>query len=169
MSNFTTFFLSNFTLTFFIIGIFFSITSILKNLKSINKPIFVEKLFSWFLLFPLGIGMIYNFIMHLFFQEMSATFIGWENSPFQLEVGFASLGYGIIAIIAFKSSLSFRSAVIISNSMFLWGAAGGHIYQMTIKHNFASGNAGIIFWTDLILPIIGYFLLYLQYKYRRQS
>jgi hypothetical protein len=30
---------------------------------------------------------------------------------------------------------------------------------MVVAHNFAPGNAGAIFWTDIILPIVGFVLL----------
>jgi hypothetical protein len=33
--------------------------------------------------------------------------------------------------------------------------------------NFAPGNAGSIFWWDIILPIIAFVLLYQQYKQER--
>lgn len=112
----------------------------------------------------IGLGYIYNFVCHVFFAESSAAFIGWANSPFQLEVGFASLGFGIIGLIAFRSGIQFRAASIIGPAFFLWGAAGGHLYQMISTHNFAPGNAGVVFWTDIFLPIIGFYLLYQQYK-----
>jgi hypothetical protein len=38
---------------------------------------------------------------------------------------------------------------------------------MITAHNFAPGNAGIIFWTDIILPVIGFGLLWLQCRYGR--
>jgi hypothetical protein len=33
---------------------------------------------------------------------------------------------------------------------------------MVAAHNFAPGNAGVIFYTDLLLPIVGFILLWLQ-------
>jgi hypothetical protein len=45
---------------------------------------------------------------------------------------------------------------------FLWGAAGVHIYQMIATRNFAPGNAGIIFYRDILAPIIGFIFLWLQ-------
>jgi hypothetical protein len=33
---------------------------------------------------------------------------------------------------------------------------------MITAHNFAPGNAGIIFWTDILVPAIGFGLLQLQ-------
>jgi hypothetical protein len=51
---------------------------------------------------------------------------------------------------------------VVGPSLFLLGAAGGHIHQMITARNFAPGNAGIIFWTDILIPAIGLTLLYLQ-------
>jgi hypothetical protein len=44
----------------------------------------------------------------------------------------------------------------------MFGAAAGHVYQMITAHNFAPGNAGIIFWSDILLPLFGFVLLWLQ-------
>ena len=107
--------------------------------------------------------------MHSFFGEMAARFIGWEQSPFQFEVGTASLGYAVVGFLAFRGSLGMRAAAVIGPSMFLLGAAGGHIYQMVSAHNFAPGNAGIIFYTDLLIPILGFLLLGLQYRFARRG
>ena len=46
------------------------------------------------------------------------------------------------------------------------GAAGGHVYQMIAAHNFAPGNAGVIFYTDILIPAVGFGLLWLQHRYR---
>lgn len=39
------------------------------------------------------------------------------------------------------------------------GAAVGHALDMVRSHNFAPGNAGVIFWTDILLPVFGFALL----------
>ena len=160
--------LSNFTLTLFIISLIFIVIALLR-IKDRNPSNVIEAIFSYFLLFNIGISYLYNFIMHVFFGDMVAKFIGWEQSPFQLEVGFASLGFAVIGIISFWSSLPFRAATVLAPSMFLWGAAGGHVYQMITKHNFAPGNAGVVFWTDIIMPILGLLLLFMQYKYLKKN
>lgn len=156
--------MSNFTLTFLVIGLLCSLTVLSLNPKPLHKRQVIEALFSYFLLFSMGISFFYNFIMHVFFAEMVASFIGWKNSPFQYEVGYASLGFAVVGVVAFRQNVSFRAAAVIGPSLFLWGAAGGHIYQMITAHNYAPGNAGVIFWTDLILPIIAFVLLHQQYK-----
>ena len=169
MANLIKFVLSNFTLTFLVVGLLCAFISLARKPEPLRKQHVVEAIFSYFLLFNIGISYLYNFIMHVFFAEMSASFIGWQNSPFQYEVGFASLGFGIVGVLAFRQNLAFRAASIIGPSFFLWGAAGGHVYQMIANHNFAPGNAGIIFWTDIILPIIAFVLLYQQYSIEKRG
>ncbi len=164
MSTFIIFVISNFTLSFFILGLIVAMIVLLIRCRSLTKPVIIDILFSYFLLFDIGISYFYNFIMHVFFGGVAAQFIGWAQSPFQAEVGFASLGFAVVGLIAFWQTLNFRAAVIIAPAFFLWGAAGGHIYQMIVAHNFAPGNAGIIFWTDVFIPVVGFILLYLQYK-----
>ena len=160
---------SNFTLSFFFIGLICSVISLTIKEKPLNRKVILEAFFSYFLLFSIGVSFIYNFIFHVFFAEMSAKFIGWENSPFQYEVGFASLGFGIVGLISFKAGSGFRAAALTGPAFFLWGAAGGHIYQMLNTHNFSPGNAGVVFWTDIILPVTGFVLLYMHCKTKRQD
>ena len=38
---------------------------------------------------------------------------------------------------------------------------------MITANNFAPGNAGLIFWTDILVPAIGFGLLYLQTRTRK--
>ena len=94
--------------------------------------------------------------------SMSARFIGWADSPFQAEVGFASLGFAVVGFLAFKGSFGLRLAAVVGPACFLWGAAGVHIYQMITEHNFAPGNAGVIFYSDILVPIVGLIFLWLQ-------
>ena len=53
-----------------------------------------------------------------------------------------------------------RLAAVIASAVFLWGAAVGHIIQMIQFQNYAAGNAGIIFYTDSLLPIFSIGLLW---------
>lgn len=159
MSDLIRLILSNFTLTFFILGLIGAAIVIAVNERPILAGEVAEALFSQFLLFSIGFSFLYNFVMHVLFGDMAARFIGWENSPFQAEVGFASLGFAAIGFLAFKGSRGLRIAAIVGPACFLWGAAGGHVYQMVTAGNFAPGNAGVIFWTDIFIPIVGFLLL----------
>ncbi|MPZ41715.1 MAG: hypothetical protein GEU95_27485 [Rhizobiales bacterium] len=167
MEDVIRFVLSNFTLTFLFLGLIASAIALLRAPKPLTAPVVVESLFSYFLLFSIGFSFLYNFVMHTFFGEMAAKFIGWANSPFQLEVGFASLGFALVGFLAFRRSFDLRLAAVVGPAMFLLGAAGGHIYQMIDAGNFAPGNAGVIFYTDIIVPALGFLLLWLQHRLGR--
>jgi hypothetical protein len=138
------FVLANFTLTFLAIGLIASLVSLLRAPKPLTLPIVIEALFFYFLMFSIGFGFLYNFILHAFFGEMAARFIGWSDSPFQAEVGFASLGFSAVGVLACWRSFDLRLAAVLGPAVFLLGAAGGHVYQMAKIGNFAPGNAGVI-------------------------
>lgn len=161
--------LSNPSVSLFVIGLICSLISLFFKKGPRSRSVIVEAFVAYFFLFSVGIGYLNNFLMHVVFAEYTAKFIGWANSPFQLEVGFASLGMGVAGLIAFKRNLSFRSAAFIPPALFLWGAAGGHIYQIIQTHNMAPGNAGAILWTDILLPVVGFALLYGQWKTVRSN
>ncbi|MCC6865387.1 MAG: hypothetical protein IT280_04435 [Ignavibacteria bacterium] len=169
MKNIIQYLLSNFTLTFFAIGLIFSFIAIFRNKDKSSKAFIVEKFFKYFCFWAHGISWVYNAVMHTVFHETAAQFIGWADSPFQMEVGYASLGFGIVGLLAVKKNFGMRMALIISTAAFLWGAAGGHIYEIIAKGNFAPGNAGIMLWTDILLPVFGLVLLYLSHKYDYQK
>lgn len=154
--------LSNFTITLLIVGALFSLVSLARKPRPLVSGVALEAFFSYYLLFSIGISFLYNFVMHVFFAEMCARFIGWANSPFQYEVGYASLGFAVVGLLAFRGDAGLRLAAVLGPALFLWGAAGGHVYQMVMAHNFAPGNAGAIFWSDIFIPVIGLTMLYLQ-------
>jgi hypothetical protein len=162
MRDTVAFALANFTLTFFVLGLLASAIALWRTRQPRTPAVVLEALFSYFLLFSIAFANLYNFVLHVFFGKMAAAFIGWEDSPFQLEVGFASLGFAALGLLAFKGSFDLRLAAIVGPACFLWGAAGGHVYQMITTHNFAPGNAGVIFYSDGLVPILGFIFLWLQ-------
>ena len=159
------FFVGNYFVTFFIIGLIAAGISLLKKPKPLRISEVAEAFLSYHLLFAIGINHLINFLFHVFFGDVAAKFIGWENSPFQAEVGFASLGVGIAGVLAFKASLPFRFATLIPPWCFSLGAAGGHFYQMIVAHNFSPGNVGLVLPIDILMPIVGFLFLWLSYKH----
>ncbi len=155
----------NYFLTLLIIGLIAGFLSLGNKPKPRTANVVAEALLSYYMLFAIGINNLVNFVFHVFFGDMAARFIGWEQSPFQAEVGFASLGIGIVGVLAFRAGLPFRVAAFIPPAVFSLGAAGGHIYQMIVEHNYSPGNVGLVLPTDIILPAVGFVLLYLSYKH----
>jgi hypothetical protein len=154
------FVLSNYFLTLFLVGLVFSLVGIGRASQPIGPAIVAEKLLAWHVFFVIGVAYFVNFIFHCFFGKMAAAFIGWADSPFQFEVATASLGFSLVGFIAAFRSFDLRLAAILGSSIFLLGAAVGHIYQMITAHNFAPGNAGLIFYMDIFLPFFGFALLW---------
>lgn len=118
-----------------------------------------SRFLGWVLLLPIGVTGLWAGISHVFFPDMAARYIGWSVSPFQFEVGMADLAVGITACLAFWRPWEFRAAAVCAASVFLLGDAAGHIHQMISAGNFAPGNAGVPFYTDIIVPALAIALL----------
>jgi len=156
------FFVFNFSLTFWLLGLFAASLHLLRLGRPWTHAVVVDVLLRWFLFFAIGMLYLYNAVVHTVFAEQTAKFIGWANSPFQYEVGFASLGFAAIGFIAAKGVWQTRLCAVVGPACFSFGAASGHIYQMLAQGDFAPGNAGVVFYTDILLPIFGGMLLYLS-------
>jgi hypothetical protein len=115
---------------------------------------FAKQLLKWVLLLSVGVQGIYTFVGHVFLPAYSAEHIGWPDSPFQYEVGIADLTVGVLGLIAFWSNCSFRAAAAIAGIIWYVGDAIGHLRQIIIANNYAPGNAGPWFWTDVLVPIV---------------
>ena len=172
MEQWISFFLGNFTLTFLLIGGIALGISMLRHKAAGDGEVhaahdrrahFAEAAIAFYCLFAIGLTFLYNWVMHVFFGEVAAYYIGWAQNPFQAEVGCASLGFAVVGLLAWRMGFEMRLAAVLGPACFLLGAATGHIEQMITAHNFAPGNAGVIFWTDIIVPLLGAFLLWLRY------
>lgn len=81
------FFVGNYFVTFFIIGLIAAGISLLNKPKPLRISEVSEAFLSYHLLFAIGINNLINFVFHVLFGDVAAKFIGWENSPFQAEGG----------------------------------------------------------------------------------
>ena len=113
-----------------------------------------ERLLDWILLLAFGVTGLWAGFYHIAYGDMAAAYIGWQPSPFQFEVGMADLAFGVTAIVAFWRGMDFKAAAILAGSVFLLGDAVGHVHQMIATGNFAPGNAGVPFVTDIAVPAL---------------
>ncbi|MDA7858865.1 hypothetical protein OAK98_00990 [Mariniblastus sp.] len=115
-----------------------------------------------------GVGGIFVALPHIFSPDSIANFIGWPaGSPFQLELGFASLGIAILGILSLWIRGNFWIAPVVAQSTFLLGAAGVHIQDLLERGNFAAGNAGPILFYDIFVPLVASALLVLHLRYQK--
>ncbi len=125
-----------------------------------------DRLLAWILLLPVGVTGLWAAAFHLFFPQIAAADIGWEVSPFQFEVGLADLAIGATACVSFWRSLDFKAAAVMVSSIFLLGDAVGHVKQMVVAGNFAPGNAGVPFYSDIAFPVLAIILLIIARRSR---
>jgi hypothetical protein len=143
----------NFAFVMFVLSILISLID--WPIQAIRKRASVfEVIYRWVAFFALGITGIYTFLMHAFLPDYTAASIGWQTSPFQLEVAVADLAFGILGVISARASYGFKLATVIGATVWLWGDAVGHTYQIIVHHNFSIGNAGSWFWMDIIIPLV---------------
>ena len=100
---------------------------------------------------------------HIIYADQVAMGIGWPvNSGFQMELGFASIGIGIVGFLGFWNKSVWLPFIIIK-SIFMWGAGLTHIIHAVQQNNFSPGNVGVILYWDFLFPLV-MILLYLLYR-----
>jgi hypothetical protein len=111
-------------------------------------------------------GIMSGLFGHIIYADQVAAGIGWPlDSGFQMELGFASIGIGLIGFLGFWNR-SFWLPFIIAKSTFMLGAGFTHILHMIQHNNFSPSNTGIILYWDFLFPI---FMIVLYMLYRRQQ
>ena len=123
---------------------------------------FSTALMKCFMLFSVGLQGIWAFVGHYFHFEKVAQHIGWQTSPFQHEVAFANLSYGILGVLSFWF-FHFWIATTIGISIFMFGAAWIHFKDIKASGNYNLGNSGPILYLDVIIPISLIFTIFFAY------
>jgi hypothetical protein len=161
--------LSNFTLAFLVVGLIASAVALMRGAQAAHgagrgrgaarlSPAVLDRLRLSLQLRD----------AHLLLRDGGALHrVGGQPVPGR--GGFASLGFAVVGLLAFRRSFDLRLAAVVGPALFLLGAAGGHLYQMVTAGNFAPSNAGVILYTDILIPITGFVLLWLQHRYERAS
>ena len=119
-----------------------------------------------FMLYVLAVGVagsaIGAFFAHAFLADEVAESIGWPaGNPFQLEVAFANLALGTLAVLAMDRRDGFRDATVIAVTIVAGGATVTHVTDIVETGNLAAGNTvqnlanvlrpGVLIW--LLLAI----------------
>lgn len=110
----------------------------------------------YFLVIQYGAGGLFFGYFHIFKPDFAAERIGWPaGNPFQREVGFADASFGVAGILCIWFADGFRLAVAIITSLFLLGAAAGHIVEIMREGNRSPDNAGfgLLVMNDIAVPL----------------
>jgi len=140
------------SLTIYVGVVGFVIAEIVQYAQSGTEG-FLPATFANALVWVVGVNAIICGSGHIVMPGPVADSIGWpKGSPFQFEVGLANLGIGVLGVLSPSFDRDFALAVVIAFTIFYFGAALGHVREMISEHNMAPGNAGFIFWFDVIAP-----------------
>jgi hypothetical protein len=106
-----------------------------------------------------GYAMVGAGISRIFFGKRTSKTIGFQQSPYELEVGFADLAMGVVALMAVNYTPEFSLSIILVSSIFRVGCGIGHIRSMFKGRNFAVNNT-LILGVNFIVPaflLVAYF------------
>ena len=84
-----------------------------------------------------------------------------------MELGFASIGIGIVGFLGFWN-WTYWLPFIIMKFIFGWGAGYTHILHMVQHNNFSPSNTGIIVYWDFLFPVF-MVVLYLLHQREQRS
>jgi hypothetical protein len=128
----------------------------------------IEAVLLYLLVIFVGVGGLVGFLGHTFKAREIALKIGWQVSPFQLEVAMANLAFGVLGLLCLRQRGSFWTATGIGAAVFLLGCAYGHLREMIIRGDFAPYNVGPVLWVnDLAIPLLILILLWLRHHLDR--
>lgn len=149
------FIFSNFFVVLLIIAIVVWIVKV-RRARMRRRPINAAYvLWGELLFYVYGLANIYGGAFHAYSGNMVAASIGWQNSPFQYELGWFEIGYGLTALLSLWRGYQFRLAMTLPYSIFLLAAAAQHISQMQHQRNYAPNNAGLVLWLgDITIPLV---------------
>ena len=164
--------IGNYMTTLFVVGLIVAAVRVLAR-RGHRSAEFVSGIFlNAFVIWAVGVAQTVNFVMHSVFGDYAAKTIGWAQSPFQWELAVSSLGVGIMAFILGRRTAPFigKVAVVIATVVFGLGAAGGHIYQMVVNHDYAANNTGLLLVSDIAINLIGLaFVIWHAVAIRREA
>jgi hypothetical protein len=160
-------FIYNLIIIFSFVGFFLHL-SFSKTPKTKGRVI--ELLLLYQLVCNIGLLGIISFLGHTFLPLDAARHLKWLPSPFQQELANASLGFGVIGVLCAWVRNHFWTATVIGSSVWLFGDAIHHLRDIFLINHVTEINTGIVFYSDLLIPVLAVFLLilYLQWKPAKQ-
>ncbi len=121
----------------------------------LNQAPVLETILLWLLVIKVGLGGLWAFLGHYFKSDDVAAYIGWPaGNLFQKEVAFTNLALATCGLLSFFFRGEFWLATIIFTSVFLIGAFSVHLEDMLKNGNKNPGNAGPVFFADIIIPLV---------------
>lgn len=126
----------------------------------------LEIFLLWWFAFGVGVTALAAFMSIIIAPGGIADQIGYNTSPFEFEVGSSNLAFAALGFLCLRFRGQFWEATTIGVTIFLWGAAVGHIYQYAVNGNTRPYNIGAVLYTDIFVQVV---LIIALVLFRRQQ
>lgn len=138
--------------------VFFTLLSILVHLILQRGKERTESVLDLVTIYTMGLAGWFSIssglLGHIIYADEVAQTIGWPlQSGFQMELGFAAIGMGLIGFLGFWNR-SFWLPFIIAKTTFMWGAGLTHLLHMINHDNLSPSNTGIVVYWDFLFPFV---------------
>ena len=118
--------------------------------------------------FSIGASGLFGFTGHTLVADDVASQIGWPaGNPFQTEVAFTNLAFGVLGLLCLRIRGSFWLATAIGWSIFLVGAGITHWIDLVAHGNTAPSNTGPVLFGDFLKPALVLSLLFIHRRLQR--
>ena len=140
----------------FVVAVIASLVRLYSSKKARTRARVVEVFLRNFLFFIFGVGGVIGFIYVALMPQSVSNFIGWSmGSPYQAEVGFADLAFGVVGIMTLFYKEVFWLASIVFTTIFIWGCSLGLFMYMSANPAAPDmGHIQMFAWGNFILPLI---------------
>lgn len=109
----------------------------------------------WLFGVVVGCGGLFGFTGHTLVADDVARQIGWPaGNPFQTEVTFTNLAFGVLGLLCLRHRGDFWLAIAIGWSVFLAGAGVTHAIDLVAHGNTAPSNVGPVLYGDFLKPAV---------------
>lgn len=119
---------------------------------------------AYMLLIPVGFNGLYQFVLHAFFGNTIAAYLGWAQSPFQADVAMANLALGILGCLSFRANYGFRLATAIAVILYQGGTALFQFIHYYPQFYTMPSNIGSVTFANLLILFT---ILLLINRYRK--
>jgi hypothetical protein len=121
----------------------------------------------WFAAAFYGVVTFVAGLQHLIAPDRIAKYIGWPTgSGFQRELGWATVGIGAAGILAPWLGPLYALGPCVAGVTFSLGAAIGHAQEIRKTGNLNPGNAGPVFYVDILAPLFTVVAIWLATPWR---
>lgn len=124
---------------------------------------YIELFLLYQIVFSVGLTSLLAFVGLTFMDKYVADYTEWPHSPFEQQLANVNLAFGILGILSIWLRGYFWAATVIGFSIWIFSDGIHHLYHYFVHRNVSKGNIGVPLITDLVVPPLLMFFLYLYF------